>query len=104
MHITVDPTNDLNSIADEYEFIGDNSFAENLQFAVENYDENTVLTFSYSNTSNSTTIYGYERFRMYKDGQKFLITNRVAASLETLYGFFSIGNSPNYPLYPFSDG
>jgi hypothetical protein len=74
------------------------------RFYVENYDENTVLTFSYSNTSNSTTIYGYERFRMYKDGQKFLITNRVAASLETLYGFFSIGNSPNYPLYPFSDG
>lgn len=57
LHITVDPTNDLNSIADEYEFIGDNNFAENLQFAVENYDENadTVIDTIALKVLNSTS-------------------------------------------------
>jgi len=73
------------------------------RFYVENYDENTVMTFSYSNTSNSNNIYGYERFRMYKDGQKFLLTYRPNTTLETLFGFFSIGNSSAYPYYPIND-
>jgi hypothetical protein len=74
------------------------------RFYVENFDENTVLTFSYSNTSNATTVYGYERFRMYKDGVKMLLTSRQTATLETLFGFFSIGNYANNEVQPFMDG
>ena len=74
------------------------------RFYVENFDENTVLTFSYSNTSNATTVYGYERFRMYKDGVKMLLTSRQTATLETLFGFFSIGNYANNEIQPFMDG
>jgi hypothetical protein len=74
------------------------------RFYVENFDENTVLTFSYSNTSNATTVYGYERFRMYKDGVKILLTTRQTATLETLFGFFSIGNYANNEIQPFMDG
>lgn len=40
IHITVDPTNDLNLIADDYDYVGDNSLAENLKFTAQNFDEN----------------------------------------------------------------
>ena len=38
--VTVDPTNNFKSLADDYEFIGDNNLAENLQLYAELYDEN----------------------------------------------------------------
>ena len=41
IHITVDPANDLNLIADDYDYVGDESFAENLKFTAQNFDENS---------------------------------------------------------------
>lgn len=40
IRITVDPTNDVQTLTDDYEFVGDNSFAENLNFVAQNFDEN----------------------------------------------------------------
>ncbi len=40
IRITVDPTNDAQILSDDYDFIGDNSFAENLRFEAQNFDEN----------------------------------------------------------------
>jgi hypothetical protein len=41
---------------------------------------------------------------MYKDGVKMLLTSRQSSTLETLFGFFSIGNYANGEVYPFMDG
>lgn len=44
LHIVVDPTNNLQTLVDEYEYIGNSSFEENLRFEAQNYDENGDTT------------------------------------------------------------
>lgn len=38
--LIVDPANDTYNISDDYEYTGDNIYAENLKFTAQNYDEN----------------------------------------------------------------
>lgn len=44
LHIVVDPTNNLQTLVDEYEYIGNSLFEENLTFQAQNYDENGDAT------------------------------------------------------------
>jgi hypothetical protein len=38
--LVVDPVNDTYNISDDYEYTGNNTYAENLKFKAQNYDEN----------------------------------------------------------------
>lgn len=40
IRITVDPTNDVQTLSDDYDFVGDITLAENLSFVAQNFDEN----------------------------------------------------------------
>ena len=44
MVIVVDPTNDTVNFSDDYNYTGNNTFAENLKFKAQNYDEDGDLT------------------------------------------------------------
>jgi len=57
LHIVVDPTNNLQTLVDEYEYIGNSLFEENLKFLAQNYDENgdTVVDTVAVMVLNSTT-------------------------------------------------
>ncbi len=65
LRITVDPTNDVQTLTDDYEFVGDNAFAENLKFAAQNFDENgdaevdTVALIVLNSTSSDNAEFYY---------------------------------------------
>lgn len=40
IHLSVDPAGDLVSLSDDFDFVGDFNFSENLTFTAQNYDEN----------------------------------------------------------------
>ncbi len=40
IRITVNPTTDVQTLTDDYDFVGDQSFADNLRFIAQNFDEN----------------------------------------------------------------
>ena len=42
--LVVDPANDTYNISDDYEYTGNTTYAENLKFRAQNYDENGDLT------------------------------------------------------------
>ena len=40
MTLVVDPANDTFNLSDEYDYTGSSTYAENLKFKAQNYDEN----------------------------------------------------------------
>ena len=44
MTLVIDPENDTFNFSDDYNFTGDNTYAENLKFTAQNYDENADLS------------------------------------------------------------
>ena len=44
MTLVVDPTNDTFTFSDDYNYTGNDTYAENLKFNAQNYDEDSDLT------------------------------------------------------------
>jgi hypothetical protein len=63
--LVVDPVNDTYNLTDEYDYTGDGTFQENLEFTAQNYDENgdgvvdTVAIMVLNSTSSDTATFTY---------------------------------------------